>query len=192
MNIREILTATAQKLHDKGADKFSISVMQTETQEFNLVYKELNLLRSMPTTHLGLTVIKDHKQASTGLNQLDPAAIDTAIETLMQNVIIAAPDPAFDISPFQASVKKESGVLKGDFDKLCNRLQEFAAQMIERYPSVQFDATMTYQLGHHYYINSNGVDFEFTSGSYSFVTMFTAKEGCKMSFKKIQINVLTF
>jgi len=176
-----MLKTTAEQLRTKGADKFSLSLMQTETQEFNLVYKELNLLRSMQSTNLGLTVIKDQKQASTVLNQLDPEAINSAIDTLMQNVIVANPDPAFDISPFQDPVVGTGGVLQGDFDKLCERLQEFAAQMISRYPSVQFDATMTYRVGHRYYTNSNGVDFEFSSGFYSFVTMFTAKESNKTS-----------
>ncbi len=181
MNYREILQNTMQLLKDKGADKIELVLNKSDKEEFNLIYKELNLLRSVNSIAMNISIIKDHKQANTTLNQLDKTSIETTIDRLFVDISSASPDPAFDIAPFQEAKSFKTGTLEGDYDKLCDRLVEYSEQMKTGYPTVQFDGTMSYFKKHRFYLNSNGVDYEEQNGYYSFNTMFTAKEGKKMS-----------
>ena len=57
--MEQICKQLIDRLLEHGADKAVVSFNQTETSEFNLIYKELNLLRSLESSHLNLYVIKD-------------------------------------------------------------------------------------------------------------------------------------
>jgi len=62
MNGRELLDAILKKLMDKGADKASLKYSDEKNEEFNIVFKELNLLRTVETKSVSIGVIKDQKQ----------------------------------------------------------------------------------------------------------------------------------
>lgn len=180
MNTREMLDSILQKLQAGGADKAALSYNSETDEEFNIIFKELNLLRTVETNSIGMQVIKDQKQASTRLNQFDPASIDKAVRDVLQAVENSNPDPAFDISPFDEGSWTD-GDLQPDVDQVIFRLQEFIAQMNERYPEVHFDGGLTHEKSYSAYLNSNGTWFDKQQGAYSFNTIFTAKKGRKMS-----------
>lgn len=180
MSKRDLMQSILQKLLDKVADKASLTFNAETDEEFNIIFKELNLLRTVEANSIGMVVIKDHKQASTRLNQFDAASIDKAVEEVLQAVENSNADPAFDISPMDEGSWTD-GDLEPDTDKVIFRLQEFISQMKERYPEVHFDGGLTHQKAHGAYLNSNGTWFEHQLGAYSFNTIFTAKKGRKMS-----------
>lgn len=181
MNYQNILKDTMQSLLDKGADKVSIDLNVTTKEEFNVVFKELNLLRSLESQSLSIMVLKENKQATTNLNQLDRKSIETAMEQLMSSVETANEDPAFDISPFHEPFIVEKGPQKIDSDGICNRLNRLTERMKDKYPTVHYDAIMSYINEKFIYMNSNQTIFEETKGYYEFMLMFSAKDGNKMS-----------
>lgn len=169
------------RLQDRGAQKVTLRAWSSSEEEFNLIYKELNLLRSVEKQGLSIVVLKDQKQASTSLNQWNEEAVAKAIDELMTALESSTADPAFDIAPLQEAEVFSEGPAELDPGKVVMRLEEFAHDMKHDFPSVSFDATLTYEKRHEHYTNSNGVDFESTAAAYGFNTMFTAKEGNKMS-----------
>ncbi len=173
---------------DHGADKASVRLNMDDTLEFNVIYKELNLLRSIASQSLGLSIIKDQRSASVWVNQLDDTAIGNAINEMFQSIQSADPDPAYDISPYQIPAVFEKGTMAPDVDLVCDRLVEFADRCKRDFPSVQFDASISHLNQRVMYANSHGVDLKENLGHYDFMTMFTAKEGNKMS----SFNYTTF
>jgi PmbA protein len=187
MSRREMLQNVLQKLMDKGADKVSLHYSDSVKEEFNILYKELNLLRTVESAGLSLVVIKDQKKASTRINQFDAASIDAAVAEVMVAVENSNPDPAFDISPNDEGVWS-CGDLQPDADLVTMRLMEFSATMRNDYPIVEYDAYMAHVKVYEAYLNSNGAFFEQNSGYYNFFAMFTAKKDGKMS----SFNVVSY
>ena len=181
MDKRIVMKNTLAALLEKGADKVSLWLINRTTEEFNIVYKELNLLRTVESQSFSLSVIKDQKQASTRLNQFDEASVADAINEVMTAVESSNADPAFDISPKQVPQVFTDGPAQMEADKIVFRLNEFTKTMKQNFPNVFYDASLSFNKSTNYYLNSNGVDFEETGASYSFMTMFTAKIGKKMS-----------
>lgn len=181
MDKRLLMKNALAALLEKGADKASMWLTGRVKEEFNIVYKELNLLRTVESQSLSLVVIKDNKQASTRLNQFDEASVAAAINEVMTAVQSSNADPAFDISPMQEGQVFTDGPAQMEADKIVFRLNEFTKTMKQDFPNVFFDASLSFNKHTNYYLNSNGVDYEETGASYSFVTMFTAKVGRKMS-----------
>jgi PmbA protein len=180
MNPRALMDDILARLLQKGADKVSLSYNASTEEEFNAVYRELNLLRTVNSNRINLAVIKDQKQATKSLNQFDGGSIAQAVEEVMQTVENSNPDPAFDISP-RAKGSWSVGDLTPDADRIVFRLQEFIAALKDRYPEVQYDARFTHEHAHNAFLNSNGAWFELQRGSYSFSTLFTSKKDGRMS-----------
>jgi len=181
MDTRQIMKLTLQTLLDKGADKAALWLSETTKDEFNIVYKELNLLRTVQSQNISLIVIKDQKQATTTLNQFDPESLALAVDELMSAVSSSNADPAFDISPHQEPRSWSDGPMEMDADLIVARLTEFNQTMRKDYPSVYYDVIMSHTRARYLYLNSNGVDFSDDKAYYDFTTMFTAKEGSRMS-----------
>ncbi|MDZ4181936.1 MAG: metallopeptidase TldD-related protein [Candidatus Cloacimonadaceae bacterium] len=181
MNARKMMQYALKTMLDKGVQKAALNLSMTSQEEFNVNFKELNLLRSTDSNSLSLKAIRDDRQATATINQLDEASILAAIDGIMTSLDSAEPDPANDISPMQEARVWQIGPLEPETDKIVARLEEFIAAMKQRFPQVEFDARLTHIRYSSWYQNSNGVDFEQQAGSYHFMTLFTAKEGGKMS-----------
>ncbi len=179
--MEQICKQLIDRLLNSGADKAVVQFNQTETSEFNLIYKELNLLRSMESTRLNLIAFKDNKRAVKSINQIDEASLEEAITELMQSVKEGNPDPAFDIAEYQEPAVFTDGALKPDNDLIVSRLQEFSQEMKSQFPCVHFDASMSHTHSKTRFMNSNGLDVTMERGYYEFSTMFTAKKDGKMS-----------
>jgi len=176
-----MMADTIAALLKKGADKASIWLTNKTQDEFNIIYKELNLLRTVESQGLSLTVIKDQKQAGTRINQFDAGSVEQAVNDVMAAVETSQPDPAFDISPMQPPQVFSDGPQHMDADKIAMRMNEFIQTMKQDFPCVHFDASLSFTRFQAMYMNSNGVDLAEDINLYSFMTMFTAKIGSKMS-----------
>jgi len=181
MDKRKLMADTIAALLQKGADKASIWLTTKTQDEFNIIYKELNLLRTVESQGLSVTVIKDQKQAGTRINQFDPSSVEQAINDVMAAVETSQPDPAFDISPMQPPQAFTDGPQHMDADKIAMRMNEFIQTMKQDFPCVHFDASLSFNRVQAMYMNSNGVDLAEDVNLYYFMTMFTAKIGSKMS-----------
>ncbi|MCB5252827.1 MAG: metallopeptidase TldD-related protein [Candidatus Cloacimonadaceae bacterium] len=181
MDTRQLMKGIMRALQERGADKAALWLSGSSSEEFNVVYQELNLLRSVESQSLNLGVIKDQRQANTSLNQFDEQSVQAAIDELMTAVESSNADPAFDISPKQAPQVFSDGPRQMDADKIVQRLDEFTTAMKQDFPDVFFDAFLSFNLNTSYYLNSNEVDFEQRTAYYAFSTKFTAKKDGKMS-----------
>lgn len=179
--MEKICNKLIDRLLELGADKALVIFTQSESSEFNLIYKELNLLRSLESSDITINVYKDDKRAIKSINQIDEASLEEAITELMQTVAESNPDPAFDIAEYQEPAVFTDGVLVPDSELIVSRLAEFAQEMKDMYPEVLFDATISHTHSQTRFMNSNGVDVSIERGYYEFSTMFTAKKGGKMS-----------
>jgi PmbA protein len=169
------------KLLATGADKASVRLVNTHSEEFNIIYKRLSFMRTVESSRLTLFVIKDQRSATISVNQLEDAEIDKAITTMFTNMESGVPDPAMDISPAQEAQTWESG------DKLPNsqtaiiRMNELIADMRQKFPQVEYDATLTHNSHYSCYLNSNGADFVDNQAYYSFSITFTSKQDNRCS-----------
>ncbi|MDI3503705.1 MAG: PmbA protein [Candidatus Cloacimonadota bacterium] len=181
MDSRAFCKSLIESLIQRGADKVQINLNQSEKTEYNLVYKELNLLRSMDSASLYIMLIKDQRQVTESLNQLDDESLKAVIDNLFNALESAKPDPAFDIAEYQKPQSFLDGPLESDQDLMIQRLQEYAQELKTQYPSVYFDATLSHTHSQTVIMNSNGVEVLLERGFYYFMSMFTAKKDGKMS-----------
>ncbi|MDD3103044.1 MAG: hypothetical protein PHY24_02395 [Candidatus Cloacimonetes bacterium] len=59
MDTRQLMKGIMRALQERGADKAALWLSGSSSEEFNVVYQELNLLRSVESQSLNLGVIKD-------------------------------------------------------------------------------------------------------------------------------------
>ncbi|HNQ43613.1 MAG TPA: hypothetical protein PKI59_04255, partial [Candidatus Cloacimonadota bacterium] len=66
--MEKICKKLIDRLLELGADKALVIFTQSESSEFNLIYKELNLLRSLESSDITINVYKDDKRAIKSIN----------------------------------------------------------------------------------------------------------------------------
>ena len=168
-------------LLERGAEHASLSYEKETQEEFNVIYQRLSFLRSVESASLSMYVIKDQRTANITINQFCASSIEEAINTLFVNLESGVPDPAFAISPYQEPRTWSSGPMQPETDLIIQRLNEFIADLKQKYPQLQYDATLSHVISDTIYLNSNQVDFTDTKAYYGFSTIFTAKEGKRCS-----------
>jgi PmbA protein len=180
--MKNIINFTRDAILKAGAEKAECILFKKEKHELNVASGEISLFRSTYDNNLNLNGFLDAKKGSITINKLDDEAIIAAAEQAMVLARSSKADEANDIAEYQPSQEFNSGLEKADLDKMYFRLNEFMEYTRKKYPTtiieeINFDFSRTTK----YYCNSNGVDFTENRGLYSFVVMFTSKEGRKTS-----------
>jgi PmbA protein len=179
---REIARYGLEALLRSGAEKAHCVVSFVEKHEMNVDAGEFSLLRTTFDTHVGLTAIKDGKKGQTGANKSDRESIDRAAADVLSIAEASQPDDANDIAEKQPAEVFSAGGDAPDLDRMHMRLAEFLKESKRRHPkAVIRQAYLDFTKTRSYVQNSNGVDFESTSGVYHLVTIFSSKEGDKVS-----------
>ncbi len=182
MNNKEMLIYAQESLLSTGAQKTKCILTKTEKNELNVAAGEISLFRTTFDTNLNLTAIIDDKQGTISLNKLDKENIKATARQTVELASSSKPDKANDIAKKQPVKKFYNEPVKPDLNKMYDRLVEFMDFASQNHPKtiieeINFDFTST----HSNFINSNGVDFTTIKGIYSFVVMFTSKDGKKTS-----------
>ncbi|MDP8220882.1 MAG: DNA gyrase modulator [Candidatus Stygibacter frigidus] len=120
-----IMQEIINKLLAKGAEKVALKLNETRMEELQFEYNEIDLLRGYDENSLRIKVIKDNKQASASLNQMDEAALEAAMDQVLADAENSQPDEAFDISPFQEAGSNTKGELEPDRDRMYFLINEF-------------------------------------------------------------------
>jgi len=180
--MNNIIKFTKDAILKAGAEKAECTLVKKEKHELNVAAGEISLFRSTFDNNLNLTGMLDDKKGSITVNKLDEKTLGSAALQVIDMVRSSKADKANDIAEYQPPREFNSGPEKADLDKMYFRLVEFMKYSTEAYPStiieeINFDFTRSNK----YYTNSNGVDFVSNKGLYSFVVMFTTKEGEKTS-----------
>ncbi|MEA2104893.1 MAG: TldD/PmbA family protein [Candidatus Cloacimonadota bacterium] len=182
MNNKEIIRYAQASLLKAGAQKTKCNLIKKEKQEFNVAAGEISLFRTTFDTNLYLTALVDDKKGTVTLNNLDMENIDISAKQAVEMAISSKADKANEIAEQQPANEFVKEPTKPDLDKMYDRLVEFMAFAKEKHPKtiieeINFDFTTSDS----YLINSNGVDYFTKKGIYTFVVMFTSKEGKKTS-----------
>ena len=182
MQAKEIAQYALKALMESGAEKAKCVLTSSEKNELNLEADNINLLRTTFNNGLGLKVIKGNCIGNISINKTDKDSIDQAVKDVLELAKASQPDDAHDISPMQEAAEFSYGVDSPDLDKMCQRLVEFQQETKKRYPTTILEGCMVdYNRTTSYILNSNGVDFKETKGSYNFMAMFTSKEDGNVS-----------
>jgi PmbA protein len=182
MKNKEKLLYAQETLLKAGAQKTKCSLSKKEKNELNVASGEISLFRTTFDTNLSLTAIVDDKKGTISINKLDEENIDVTAKQIIDMAISSKPDEANDIAEMQPAKEFYKEPIKPDLDKMYDRLVEFMDFAKKEHPKtiieeINFDFTSTES----YFVNSNGVDYKTTKGIYSFVVMFTSKDGKKTS-----------
>lgn len=175
---RELLLGKAMdRMKAAGFERIQLELTDSEKHELNQQHGEINLLRTGFDAQLELTGIRDRRQASLSINQLDDTALDQAIMDLDAMCMGSPQDEAYDIAPYQQSGQFDLGPAQADSELMYDRLAAFIDYCASHHPRIILEeALVDFNLQRHRVVNSNGVDFTVNSGLYHGEVMFTAKD----------------
>ncbi len=178
MSEREIAEQTLAELLKAGFDKATSRISKQEMHELQSENGELKLLRTGFQTSLSIAGIVDNRRATLGINKTDQSTVAESVRRLKSMADASEPDPAHDIAAEQPAERFKRGIDQPDYDAMYDRLVELTAYVGEEHPTVNLrSSSVVFSKGRSVLRNSNGVDFETESGSYSVGLQFTAKEG---------------
>jgi len=181
-NGRETARLGLEALLRLGADKAQSTVSLVEKHEMNVDAGEFSLLRTTFDAQVRLTAIKDQRRGQTAANKSDSESLERAAADVLAIAEASQPDEANDIAEGQPAEVFSAGSDSPDLDKMHMRLREFLDEVKRRHPkTVIRQAYLDFTKARSYVRNSNGVDFESTTGVYHFVTIFSSQEGDRVS-----------
>lgn len=179
---RETARYGLQALLRSGAEKAQSIVSLVEKHEMNVDAGEFSLLRTTFDTQVRLTAIKGGKKGQTAANKSDRSSIDKAAADVLAIAEASQPDDANDIAEKQPAEVFSRGSDAPDLDRMHMRLRELLDETKKRHPkAVIRQAYVDFTKTRRFVLNSNGVDFESTSGVYNLVTIFSSRDGEKVS-----------
>jgi PmbA protein len=182
INGMDIVRQAVAALRQAGADKAVAALSRGEQSELNVESGKLSLYRSTVNVSLGLTAHVQTRKGSVSLNKYDTEAINQAAAEAVAMARSSEPDAANNISPARALESFEAGPSGPDNDAMYDRLREFVDYTSASYPLAKLEqCILDFSRGQSFYANSNGAEFQNTSGSYNFMAMFTSKEGANAS-----------
>ena len=179
-DLRKIAERIEAQFASKKIKKYSYKLTAKETRELSAENGEFSLLRTLFDNNAIVSAYKAGKNGVVRGNDFSDAGIDALVQSAVLSAESAVKDPAHDISPAQESAKFRQGCLTPDFDKFFTKVKELIEDIHKEYPKVQImNVIGEYIKEHSLFRNSNGVDFEDTSGAYAFVLEFAGHEGDK-------------
>ena len=179
-DLRKIAARIDAQFASKKIKKYSYKLTAKETRELSAENGEFSLLRTLFDNNAVVSAYKAGKNGVVRGNDFSDAGIDALVQSAVLSAESAVKDPAHDISPAQESAKFRQGCLTPDFDKFFTKVKELIEDIHKEYPKVQImNVIGEYIKEHSLFRNSNGVDFEDTSGAYAFVLEFAGHEGDK-------------
>ena len=166
------------RLLKEGIEKAESNLVLTRKTEINFEGSDFSLMRTTDDVSLRITGIDRNRRASSVVNKTDDSSISKAVTELLDLVESGEPDPAVDIAGFQNEEHLSRGPEEPDANLMYLRLDELVSRSRREYPSLILEQViLDHTLKLRYYVNSNGVKFSSRIGEYTFVAMFTAKEG---------------
>lgn len=178
----QIQQRATEALLSAGADQAEVRWTESEKQELNVEWGEVSLLRTTMDRSLRLVAMVDGKRATVCCNDTSDLALQQAIDETVGAARGSSADPANAIAQAGEPGSFESGATTADLDAMHDRLVEFLAWREATHPrinlrGVHFHFQRTATAVH----NSNGVDLRSSVGSYTFVAVFSSRQGADVS-----------
>lgn len=176
MNHKETIEYAVRAMKTKGADQAQVVTSSSVLQELNVESHAVKLFRTTEEMQAQLIYIKEHRKASTKINQISREEIDQAVDELVQLSQHAPVDEANDIAPKVDDATFSLGIQEPDMDRAYESLQELNEEMKTRYPQIAGDVVFWYEDKKKTLGNTNGLHLSENKGSYTFTVMFSAKD----------------
>ncbi|MCQ2353594.1 MAG: TldD/PmbA family protein [Clostridia bacterium] len=181
-DLGQISEEIIKKLGSAGAQKSSCGVTCREKHEFNYTSGDFSLFRTLFSTSLSISAIKDQKHGAASVNRLDEDAINTAVADCIAAAEASEADPAWDIAPLTENAEFINGTLEPDVELLFERTRELVDTIGKKFPKIVIEELIaSYSVSHSVYANSNGVRYDSREGYYSISVDFSAHDGDKAS-----------
>ena len=178
--IRQVSDRIEALLASNKIKKYSYHIVEKETRELTAENGEFSLLRTLFDNNATISAYKSGKNGVVKGNDFSKVGLEALVKSAVLSAESAVKDNAHDISPEQEAAKFRQGCTKPDFDKFFERMKELISDIKAEYPKIQIMSIIgEYVKAHTLFRNSNGVDFEDTSGEYVFIVEFSGHEGEK-------------
>lgn len=175
--IAELILAEARA---QGADYAHCVVRESEKREFNVDGGRFSLMRTLFDRDVAVTAVKDQRKGTVHVNRFDEDAVRGAVAECMAVCDSSEPDPAWQFCDEPVDESYIQGCPDCDTDMLFTRTKELLEDIRERHPKILIEQMITsHDAYRSIYMNSNGVVYRPTAGSYSFSLMYSAHEGEK-------------
>jgi PmbA protein len=182
MEGKNIVDATVKALLESGADMGQASFSRGEKTEFNIDAGAMSLLRTTVEASLVLTAYAGGKKGSCAINRIDPESIAAATSEAVASASASRADLANGIAPASPPASFASGDEAPDLPAMHDRLAEFLGSCAKEHPKVKLEqCILDFTATKSFFANSNGVSLDQSKGIYSFMAVFTAKEGTRTS-----------
>jgi len=169
-------------LRRKGFDAAQVHLVASERHELEAEFGRPSLLRTSHNATLDLAGITDGKRGAVTLNRLTDEALDEAVEELWAVASSAPADPANAIAPAQPANTFSRGPEAPDPDLMYERLAGLLDHAARAYPTLTVrQATIEFVAATETFLNSNGVDFTARRNRHTVQSMFSAREGERVS-----------
>ena len=169
-------------LKKAGVEKAACCVTSGRNDEFNIEANKFTLMRTLFNDNLLIKAIRENRKGITRVNRLDKASIDQAVHDCIALASSAVPEEAEDIAEKIENKNFDQSFGGSDMDRLFSRTKEFNEQLKDEYPKIVLEGMVTeFNTEQTVYANSNGVEFNLNREFYNIGTMFSAKDGEKLS-----------
>jgi PmbA protein len=159
-----------------GADKADCNVSNNRVDELDIDNGNINLLRSLFTTNIGMKAIKDHKSGMISVNSSDQETLDKAVKDCIEAAKVSMVEDAEDIAELTENcvVGSEAEV---DLELLHVRLDELVKDTAKRFPKIILNEIhASFISGSRVHKNTNGVQMEELYHSYEVMIEFSARD----------------
>jgi PmbA protein len=181
-DLKPVALEGLKSLVGEGADKAQVTLNLTEKHEMNVDQGEFSLLRTTFDTWCNLTAIKDGRKGSSLINKSDSESVGRAANEALAIARASRPDDANDVAEFQPAAQFSKGADSPDLDRMHYRLRELLTEVATKYPkAILRQVILDFSHTTSYVVNSNGVDYVARQGVYHFMTMFSSRDGDRVS-----------
>lgn len=176
MRKKEIGNYILNALIAAGADKADCNISYNRVDELNIDNGNINLLRSLFTTNIGMKAIKDHKSGMISVNNSEKETLDKAVSDCMEAAGAAMIEDAEDIAELTENCVVGSEA-EADLEILHLRLEELVKDTKTRFPKIILnEIRASFVSGSRIHMNTNRVEMEEYYHRYDIAIEFSARD----------------
>jgi PmbA protein len=178
MKTVETAKLAIKELLEAGAEHAQCLAVRSAKRELNADAGQISLLRTTTDNELRLVALKNGRRGETLCNRTDAQSLKKAAREAVESALASQPDAAHAIAPESPAKTFSCGPKQPDAERMIARMEEYLAQSAKLFPSVIVEqAILDFTRSESVLLNSNGVVLVASRGVYSFMAVFTAKDG---------------
>lgn len=165
-----------EQMMNAGFDDARVLINESEVNELNLAHNHVSLMRTTQSVELTLSGIKDAKRAAAQVSTLDPKAVTSVIQTMLEDAEASPADEAYAVSENQHGdfVKGPQAV---DREAIARSAKALMAHRNETYPTFQIEeASISHVLSKTSTVSSRETKLSASLGSYHVSLMGSSKD----------------